>query len=70
MCQPEVLDYIDGDEIMFKRAPLNDLVHDRQLVAYKHHGFWQAMDTLRDKRQLESLWDEGNAKWKIWYFFT
>ena len=66
VCQPGVLDYIDGDEIMFEQAPLNHLVRDQQLVAYRHHGFWQAMDTLRDKRRLESMWEAGNPKWKIW----
>ena len=51
---------------MFEHKPLNDLVNAHQLMAYKHHGFWQAMDTLRDKRRLESMWEEDNAKWKIW----
>ena len=66
VCQPEVLDYIGGDEHMFEHAPLNNLVRDQQLVAYKHHGFWQAMDTLRDKRRLEKMWEDDNATWKIW----
>ena len=66
VCQPETLDYIAGDEVMFEQAPLNDLVRDEQLVAYRHHGFWQAMDTLRDKRRLEAMWEAGNPKWKIW----
>ncbi len=66
VCQPDMLDYIAGDEQMFEHKPLNDLVRAEQLVAYKHHGFWQAMDTLRDKRRLEGMWEDNNAKWKIW----
>jgi glucose-1-phosphate cytidylyltransferase len=66
VCQPEVLDYIDGDEIMFERQPLNQLVKDQQLMAYKHKGFWQSMDTLRDRRRLEEMWATENARWKIW----
>jgi glucose-1-phosphate cytidylyltransferase len=66
VCQPEVLDYITGDHIMFEREPLNQLVKDQQLMAYKHKGFWQSMDTLRDKRRLEEMWAAENARWKIW----
>lgn len=66
VCEPKVLDYIKGDETMFEREPLNMLVRDRQLVAYKHKGFWQCMDTLRDKRMLENMWEDENPRWKIW----
>ncbi len=66
VCQPEVLDYIAGDDIMFERQPLNQLVKDQQLMAYKHKGFWQSMDTLRDRRRLEDMWASENARWKIW----
>ena len=66
VCQPEVLDYIAGDDIMFERQPLNQLVKDQQLMAYKHKGFWQSMDTLRDKHRLEDMWASENARWKIW----
>ncbi|MFP4088890.1 MAG: glucose-1-phosphate cytidylyltransferase [Cyclobacteriaceae bacterium] len=66
VCQPEVLNYISGDDIMFEREPLNALVQDRQLLAYKHKGFWQCMDTLRDKRTLEDMWLRSQARWKIW----
>lgn len=66
VCEPKVLDYIKGDETMFEREPLNMLVRDRQLVAYKHKGFWQCMDTLRDKRMLESMWETEKPRWKIW----
>ncbi len=64
--EPQVLDYIDGDETMFEQEPLERLVKDRQLVAYQHERFWQCMDTLRDVRLLNELWEKGEAPWKIW----
>lgn len=64
--EPEVLDYIRGDDIIFEREPLERLAQDGQLVAYRHDGFWQCMDTLRDVRLLEGLWEEGEAPWKVW----
>lgn len=63
---PEVLDYIDGDSIMFEREPLEKLAKNKQLMCYKHTGFWQCMDTLRDKEKLEQLWQNGQAPWKMW----
>ncbi len=63
---PEVLNYIDGDACLWEQSPLMQLACEGQLMAYEHHGFWQPMDTLRDKVYLESLWDEGKAPWKIW----
>jgi len=66
VCNPKVLDYIDGDEIMFEQEPLSNLASDGQLMAYKHEGFWQSMDTLRDKIHLCSLWDSKNSPWKNW----
>ncbi len=66
VCQPEALDYIEGDHIMFEREPMRQLVSNGQLTAYKHHRFWQCMDTLRDKRTLENMWSEGDPQWKIW----
>jgi glucose-1-phosphate cytidylyltransferase len=66
VCQPSVLDYIDGDEIIFEQEPLSNLATDSQLMAFKHEGFWQSMDTLRDKKILCSLWDNKNAPWKNW----
>lgn len=63
---PEVLNYIDGDACLWEQKPLTQLALEGQLMAYEHHGFWQPMDTLRDKVYLESLWDEGKAPWKIW----
>lgn len=64
--EPEVLDYIEGDHIIFERDPLEQLAQGGQLAAYRHDDFWQCMDTLRDVRLLESLWQTGNAPWKIW----
>ncbi len=64
--EPKVLDYIEGDTMPWEHAPLRCLAQEGQLVAYKHHGFWQSMDTLRDVHLLEKLWTEGNAPWKIW----
>ncbi|NCB43000.1 MAG: glucose-1-phosphate cytidylyltransferase [Clostridia bacterium] len=62
----KVLDYIDGENTIFERAPLERLAADGQLAAYKHHGFWQCMDTMRDKEKLTDLWDSGTAPWKRW----
>ena len=64
--EPRVLDLIEGDDTIWERGPLEQLASDAQLSAYKHQGFWQPMDTLRDKTQLEALWAAGNAPWKIW----
>lgn len=63
---PRVFDYIEGDRTVFEKDPLERLAKDGQLMAYQHHGFWKCMDTQRDKMQLEALWQEGNAPWKIW----
>ena len=64
--EPEVFDYIDGDSTIFEREPLEKLACDKQLMAFKHNGFWQPMDTLRDKNLLDSLWQTGKAPWKTW----
>lgn len=64
--EPGVFDYIEGDESIFEREPLERLAKDGQLAAFKHVGFWQAMDTLRDVRLLEELWQNKRAAWKIW----
>lgn len=61
--EPEVLDYIDGDETVFEREPLERLAQDGQLAAYRHERFWHCMDTLRDVRLLNALWDSGQAPW-------
>ncbi len=63
---PEVLQYLDGDETIWERAPLETLAREGQLAAYQHTGFWQPMDTLRDKVLLEELWASGKAPWKVW----
>lgn len=64
--EPGVFDYISGDDTVFERDPLENLVKDGQLSCYKHYGFWQCMDTLRDKERLEKLWASGEAPWKSW----
>ncbi len=64
--QPEVIDRIAGDSITFEAEPLESLARDGQLMARPHDGFWAAMDTLRDKNHLESLWASGQAPWRIW----
>jgi glucose-1-phosphate cytidylyltransferase len=64
--EPQIFDYIDGDNIVWEREPLERLARDGQLMAYKHTSFWQCMDTLREKHYLESLWEAGNAPWKTW----
>lgn len=63
---PKVIDYIGGDEDSWEAAPLINLTKDKQLMAYSHNGFWQPMDTLRDKNHLEELWQSGKAPWKNW----
>lgn len=64
--EPEVFDYIDDDSTVWERAPLERLASTRQLAVYEHHGFWHAMDTLRDRLHLEDLWAKGKAPWKVW----
>jgi glucose-1-phosphate cytidylyltransferase len=63
---PGCLNFIDGDETSWERQPLDRLAQTGQLMAYEHSGFWQPMDTLRDKMQLEQLWASGKAPWKVW----
>lgn len=66
VCQPEVLSYITDDSTIFEREPLESIAKQEQLTTYQHHGFWKCMDTLRDKVQLNEMWDGGNPPWKIW----
>lgn len=66
VCQPEVFGYIKGDETVFEKEPLMKLAEQGQLMAYKHDGYWQCMDTKREKEKLDELWDSGRAPWKIW----
>ncbi len=64
--EPDLFDYISGDDIIFEKEPMNGLVRDHQLMGYVHKGFWQCMDTLREKEKLERIWESGNAPWKLW----
>lgn len=64
--EPEFFDCIEGDETVLEKTPMALLVGRGELMAYTHKGYWQCMDTLREKQQLEKLWDSGNAPWKIW----
>jgi glucose-1-phosphate cytidylyltransferase len=63
---PKVIDRIDGDNTTWEQEPLKSLAEDGQLMSFKHSDFWQPMDTLRDKKYLEKLWQAGNAPWKVW----
>jgi glucose-1-phosphate cytidylyltransferase len=66
VCEPKVFDLIDGDETVWEESPLMRLVEMGKLAAYRHEGFWQSMDTLRDKTVLEEAWASGNAPWRVW----
>jgi len=66
VCEPSVLDYIEGDKTIFERDPLENLAKAGELFSFKHEGFWKCMDTLRDKNQLNEMWAEGKAPWKSW----
>jgi glucose-1-phosphate cytidylyltransferase len=64
--EPGIFDYIEGDDTQWEDAPLENLAKDGELMAYRYAGFWQCMDTLRDKQLLEGLWESGRAPWKVW----
>lgn len=64
--EPEVFDYIDGDDTHFEKEPMEKLAAEGELMAYKHDSFWQCMDTIRDKNLLQTLWDQGDPPWKLW----
>ena len=64
--EPQVFDYLDGDTCVFEREPMIRLAADNQLMSYRHKGFWQCMDTKREKDILEKLWSSGTAPWKKW----
>lgn len=64
--EPQVFDYIESDDTQWERSPLENLARDGQLMAYQHDSFWQCMDTIRDKKLLEQLWEAGEAPWKTW----
>ena len=66
MLSPKVIDLIAGDATTWETEPLQNLAHSGELVAYRHPGFWQPMDTLREKNLLENLWTSGQAPWKVW----
>ena len=66
VCQPEFLNYIDDDSTILEKAPLETVAKMGQLMAYKHEGFWQCMDTVREMQQLEAMWVSGQASWKVW----
>ena len=64
--EPAVFDYLNGDATVLEGSPLECLAHDGQLAAFRHEGFWQCMDTVRDRVRLEEMWNGGNAPWKVW----
>ena len=64
--EPAIFDYIKGDSTTFEREPLETIAEEGQLIAFKHNGFWQCMDTMRDREKLEGLWATGQAPWKVW----
>jgi glucose-1-phosphate cytidylyltransferase len=64
--EPEIFDYLHGDETVLERDPLERLAVDGELMAYRHEGFWQCMDTVRDRNMLRSMWQSGTAPWKVW----
>jgi glucose-1-phosphate cytidylyltransferase len=64
--EPAVFDYLHGDDSVLEGDPLEHLAEDGELMAYQHYGFWQCMDTLRDRNRLQSLWESGEAPWRVW----
>jgi glucose-1-phosphate cytidylyltransferase len=64
--EPEVFEYVEGDDTQWEKEPMERLSEDGQLMAYCHESFWQCMDTLREKNLLERMWDSGEAPWKCW----
>ncbi|MEQ8241280.1 MAG: glucose-1-phosphate cytidylyltransferase [Cyclobacteriaceae bacterium] len=66
VCQPEVLDFIEGDATVFEKEPMEKIAKLGEMKAFNHHDFWKPMDTLRDKQDLEALWNSGKAPWKLW----
>ena len=66
VCKPKVFDYIERDDTIFEQEPLQNLAKNEEMFTYKHYGFWKPMDTLRDKMQLQKLWEDKKAPWKVW----
>ena len=64
--EPQIFDYLEGDETVFETKPLERLVNEGQLMSYRHTGYWQCMDSMREKQILENLWEQGKAPWKVW----
>ncbi|HIV11536.1 MAG TPA: glucose-1-phosphate cytidylyltransferase, partial [Candidatus Pullilachnospira stercoravium] len=64
--EPQIMDLIEGDDTVFEKYPLEEAARRGQLNAYRHNGFWQCMDTMREKEKLEELWQSGQAPWKVW----
>ena len=66
VCEPKIFDYIEGDATVLEKGPLAKAASEGELMAYKHQGFWQCMDTIREKQKLEELWADQKAPWKVW----
>lgn len=66
VCEPEFFDYLNGDNMMLEKKPLETLAKENQMTSYIHEGFWKPMDTLKDNNELNDMWNSGNAPWKIW----
>lgn len=66
VCEPQIFDYIEGDQTLWEREPMEKIAEEGQMVAYEHKGFWKPMDTLREKHELEEDWVLNKAKWKVW----
>ena len=66
VCEPNIFDYIEGDNTIFEEDPIRNLVMDHQVAAFQHKGFWGCMDTLRDKLLLNQMWEKNEAPWKNW----
>jgi glucose-1-phosphate cytidylyltransferase len=66
VCEPQIFDFIDGDDTIWEKKPMESLAAEGQMCAFKHQGFWRPMDTLKDKMDLNEMWNENNAAWKIW----
>ena len=64
--EPKIFEYIEGDDTVWEKEPLENLAREGNVAAYKHYDFWKCMDTLRDKIELENLWESGKPKWKVW----
>ena len=66
VCNPEIFDYIEGDSVVLEKEPLQNLSRDGELMAYRHEGFWQCMDTKREMEKLEEMWANDKAPWEVW----